>query len=353
MFSRWRLATTLAVIAAFAQSLQQYFSMLGHGHTFMRILSWHLLVDGLWVGLAPVLLAFGRHAARARRTPALYVRGLRTGLLITAVHIAVSTALTLAIQPWTPLYDYSVTQAARSSFVYHIPVDVLLCCVLIAVGYSTALAALEAEVARANLEALRLEIRPHFLFNTLNSISALIRNHDNERALNMLVGLSTLMRTSIEQPQRGLVSLTEELAFLGQYVEIQQVRFADRVNVSCRVDRGCADLRVPMLLLQPLVENAYRHGMTTDSDRLAIEVSAQATPNRVTVLVTDDGAGPPEGFDLDTDAGAGLRNVRARLQQIYGDDCRFSVSRRLPRGTVAEIVFPVDSHANAALEVTR
>src|SRR5262245_33875801 len=136
MFSKWRLASTLAAIAALAQSCQMYFSMLGHGHTFLRILGWHLLVDGVWVALGPFLVAFGRRAAGTRRTAILYARALSFALLITLIHIAASTLLTLAVQPWTPLFNYSMTAAIRSSFVYYAPVDMLLCCVLIALGYS-------------------------------------------------------------------------------------------------------------------------------------------------------------------------------------------------------------------------
>jgi LytS/YehU family sensor histidine kinase len=279
-------------------------------------------------------------AANQPRTRGLYLRALLLAPAITALHIALSATLTLTIQPWTPLVSYSLLLAAQSAFVYLYPVDLLVSVAVMAGGYIAAMSQLRVEVARANLEALRLEIRPHFLFNTLNSISALIRIHDNERALSMLVGLSDLMRTSLERPPSGLVTVDEELALLQRYVAIQQVRFAERVSVAFDIDDDSRRLGIPMLLLQPLVENAYRHGVKDGTDRLAIRISARASAGQVAVAVTDDGGGPPDGFDLETDAGAGLRNVTARLRQTFGDAARLALHPRHPHGAVAEMVFP-------------
>ena len=130
------------------------------------------------------------------------------------------------------------------------------------------------ELARAQLEALRLEIHPHFLFNTLNSIAALIRVKDNSRALEMLLGLSELMRATVDGPRDHLVPLSTEIDFVRRYVDLQRARFADRLDIRWDVDAAALTVPVPTLLLQPLVENAVRHGTAPQSRRCAVTIAA-------------------------------------------------------------------------------
>ena len=126
-------------------------------------------------------------------------------------------------------------------------------------------ARLEVELTRAQLEALRLEIHPHFLFNTLNSITALIRVKDHGRALEMVLGLSELMRATVDGPRDHLVPLSTEIDFVRRYVDLQRARFADRLDICWDVDDAALAVPVPTLLLQPLVENAIRHGAAAQS----------------------------------------------------------------------------------------
>ena len=136
---------------------------------------------------------------------------------------------------------------------------------------------LEAELVRANLDALRLEIQPHFLFNTLNSIAALIRLKSNDKALDMLLGLSAMMRATIDRPVHHLTPLSAELDFVKQYVDLQAARFGDRLQVSYAVDGDCLDIPVPTFLLQPLVENALRHAVARKPGPSRLEIGADAS----------------------------------------------------------------------------
>ena len=207
---------------------------------------------------------------------------------------------------------------------------------------------LETALARAQLDALQLEIQPHFLFNTLNSIAALIRARDNAQALEMLLNLSELMRSTLGRPPDQLRPLAEELEFVKRYVALQQTRFADRLTVLYDVDDRCLPYRVPVFLLQPLVENAIRHGARRAA-HCRIEISASCpTLSQLHLSVTDDGTGLPDGFDAVRDAGTGLSNTRSRLTQLYGDAARFTITRNDPAGTIVDIAIPTGQAALVA-----
>ena len=202
---------------------------------------------------------------------------------------------------------------------------------------------LEAALARAQLDALRLEIQPHFLFNTLNSVSALIRLKEHDNALRMLIGLSDLLRAAVDQPKDQLVALTAELDFVRRYVDLQRVRFADRLDVRYDIADDCAGLAVPTFLLQPLVENALRHGAAPRPGMCHVEIGAKADSGRLRLWVTDDGAGLPRDFDLERHAGTGLSNTRSRLAQLYGAAATFEVRAGNAAGTIVEIAFPAST----------
>ena len=173
---------------------------------------------------------------------------------------------------------------------------------------------LEASLHQARLEALKAQIQPHFLFNTMHAITALMHT-DVERADRMMAQLSDLLRQSIERADRQEVTLREELDFLRGYLDIQQTRFGDRLRAHVHAVPEVLDAMVPALVLQPLVENAIRHGFGERVSGGRVEVLARRAQERLRVEVRDDGAGlPADGVR----EGTGLSNTRARLQQLYG-----------------------------------
>jgi LytS/YehU family sensor histidine kinase len=200
---------------------------------------------------------------------------------------------------------------------------------------------LEAEVARAKLDALSLEIQPHFLFNTLNSIAALIRMHDNRGALSMLVGLSHLMRSTLDRTGGQLAPLGDEVALVRRYVDIQRTRFGDRLEVSYCIEAACEQVDVPTFLLQPLVENAMRHGLAAEARTCHIEIGAASNDGiGVRLWVSDDGRGLPPNFDLQRHAGTGLRNTSSRLNRLYGAAAQLTVKANASGGTTVELMLP-------------
>lgn len=195
-------------------------------------------------------------------------------------------------------------------------------------------AQLQGQLARAQLAALKMQINPHFLFNTLNSIAVLVRKGDAAGADEMLGRLSDFFRQTLMQYERQTVTLRQELALLEQYLAIEQVRFGERLHITWQVAPDCLDVEVPVLILQPLVENAIKHGLARKVGECTLQISARQSAQGIVLQVSDDGAGVDAAAH---GAGVGLRNVQERLRALYADRCSFEFSSRPGRGTVVAI----------------
>jgi two-component sensor histidine kinase len=196
-------------------------------------------------------------------------------------------------------------------------------------------------LTEARLQALKMQLQPHFLFNTLNAISALIPA-DAKPARRMVARLGDLLRTTLEHEDTQEVTLREELAFLEPYLEIEQARLEDRLTVVMKIAPETLDARVPHLLLQPLVENAVRHGIAARIEPGTVEISASRGPDDrfLQLEIRDDGG----GLDRDSEArprrGVGLINIRSRLEQLYGSEHRFKLENQAAGGVLVRISLP-------------
>jgi two-component system, LytTR family, sensor kinase len=182
----------------------------------------------------------------------------------------------------------------------------------------TETARLNEELSRAQLAALRRQMDPHFMFNTLNSIVGLVRDQRNDAAVGMIVGLSEFLRRASEDSNRAQVSLTEEVEYLQRYIDIQKVRFGDRLRVSLDIPIEIGDAQVPNLLLQPLVENAIKHGVSKRVAGGEIHVAGVRRDGVLRLTVYNDGPWAREDLEA-ASSGVGLGNLRTRLQILYGD----------------------------------
>lgn len=201
---------------------------------------------------------------------------------------------------------------------------------------------LESQLTRARLDALRMQLNPHFLFNALNAVASEVRVQRNEEAIGMLVGLSDLLRYALDSDEEPLVPLWKELAFLQRYIDIERARFADRLVVEVDVPLDLHEARVPPLLLQPLVENAIRHGIAPRDASGRIHVSGHAADGRLTLVVRDNGVGLRNRGAAEEQSGLGLANVRERLAELYGERQRFVVHAREGGGVEAIVEIPRD-----------
>ena len=196
---------------------------------------------------------------------------------------------------------------------------------------------LETRLAQARLQALQMQLNPHFLFNTLHAISSLM--HKNvDAADRMLTRLSDLLRHALESTHTQVVPLRDELEFLGRYLEIEQTRFGPRLAVRYDVAPDTLEAEVPNLILQPLVENAIRHGIEPVAAAGQIELYARREAGMLLLRVWDNGKGLPPGTTLDE--GVGLANTRARLQQLYGAGHRFEAGNCPEGGFAVRVVIP-------------
>ena len=353
-------ATVLAAVIA----TQVYLSMMSHGHSFVRLFTWQWGSWAFWGLVSPLVMNVGGRLTIGRPIRRRLVGALMLGPALIAAHAALTALLTVALQPFAPLVaprDVIATFLGQSLSLF--VMDALIYSMLLIGGsayyghqrarqHVLRESRLEAQLARAQLEALRLEIQPHFLFNTLNSIAALIRLKEHDGALKMLLGLSDMMRSTIERPKNQLVTLSSEIEFVKRYVDVQQARFADRLQVQYEIEERCHEVTVPTFLLQPLVENALRHGAAPRAATCHIQIGACAHAGRLRLWVKDDGAGLPQGFDLARDAGTGLSNTRSRLAQLYGAAASFDVRAGDAAGTIVEIAMPFSPPLDTAAATT-
>jgi two-component system LytT family sensor kinase len=198
---------------------------------------------------------------------------------------------------------------------------------------------LQSQLVSAQLNALKMQLQPHFLFNTLNAITVLVRQQRGRQAEQMLGHLSDLLRGVLEDVDAQEVSLRRELEYLQLYLSIEQVRFADRLRVEIAVDPATQEALVPQLILQPLVENAIRHGIGRSSSAGRILIRATTLDGRVEIRVEDDGPGLSPGSSWD-DQGIGLANTRARLRQLYLEDASLGIENGDDRGAIVTMKFP-------------
>ena len=316
-----------------------------------RMFSAEVLAWGAWAFLTPLVLWLGRRFPLER---AAWARGLSVHLpaclFIAAAHLAFFEYVVLVLEPFGPdrhPRPFGERFLGRATSQLHI--ELLIYAATLGLGYAVSYYArfrerefrasqLEAQLAQAQLQALKMQLHPHFLFNTLNGIAGLVRDNRNRAAVDMLAGLSDLLRYTLENAGKQEVPLREEMEFLELYLGIQQMRFPDRLRVEMRVAPETLDALVPNLILQPLVENAIRHGIAQRPTRGIVGVEASRDGERLRVNVYDDGPGLRRNGGAG--GGVGLTNTRERLAQLYGERQRFTLSEREGGGVEAAFVIP-------------
>ncbi len=334
---------------AFASQFYLSSTLLGRSVTWGQAISYSLGDWYVWAALSvPILLVarrFPPEGAAPWRTAGIH---LAAALLFSLVYVVLRA---LVGQIHSLLIDEAVTfpEIFRPLLVKTFPFNLLIYGVIISASHAldyyrkyhertVHTLELEKHLAEARLQALLRQLKPHFLFNTLNGIASLMHS-DVEAADRMLVRLSELLRLTMHHPGQPLTRLREEIAFIEKYLEIERIRFRDRLSVSLDLDPATLDAEVPSLILQPLVENAIRHGIERQTRPGRLELSARRTPEFIELVVRDNGAGLPEGGF--TREGIGLGNTRARLRELYGDRHRFELANHPEGGLVVRVQLPV------------
>jgi len=207
---------------------------------------------------------------------------------------------------------------------------------------------LETQLARAQVRALRMQLNPHFLFNAMNSIAMLIRQQQRDEAVRTVAGLSDLLRYVLEDTREQEVPLRQELDFVQRYLAIEKVRLGDRLQIRIDAEPETLDALVPNLVLQPLVENAIRHGIAKRAASGVVEIKTRRADGELVLEVADDGPGPGKEAEQTYGNGVGLSNTRARLSQLYNERHAFSIAEAAVQGTVVHIALPFHTEPMAA-----
>jgi two-component system LytT family sensor kinase len=288
----------------------------------------------LWLCLTPLVLRLARRFPLERKGwPRSALVHLAASFIFALLQLGAYTLVGLLVSADSGKPSFFA--AFRSLFITNFHFDILTYWAIIGLSHVVAYyrkyrerelraAQLETRLAHAELDALRMQLHPHFLFNTLNSISVLM-TEDVKAARRMLTRLGDLLRASLENSGVNEVTLKEELEFLESYLEIEQTRFHDRLTVRMEVDPATLDARVPHLILQPLVENAIRHGIAPRAAAGLVEIRAMRRNGMVQLEVRDNGAGLGAARPESLMKGIGLANTRARLEQLYGASHSFEL----------------------------
>jgi len=305
-----------------------------------------------WGLVTPLILAFdGRLPFSERQLPRRIAAHFLPSFLFTSLSIYVFAAMLalFGLQAWNTLLHTQLFLAAlRGMFLWSWLVYwLILGAWQVRQYYQRYLSSelrrerLERSFSEARLNALRMQLDPHFLFNALNTISSQVER-DPRLARRMIEHLGDLLRLSLESKDRQEVPLAEELAFLDHYLAIQKIRFGDNLNVEINVAPEVKYASVPCLLVQPLVENAIRHGISRRSSGGNLTISALRVKGQLEIRVSDDGVGLPAGWTLEAGSGLGLSVTRERIAGLHPNGRgHLAVRRRASGGTEVEILLPL------------
>ena len=204
---------------------------------------------------------------------------------------------------------------------------------------------LESKLTKSQLQTLKMQLQPHFLFNAMNAISMMIRREKDKEAIEMISGLGDMLRSTLTKEGKQMVSLEEEIELLRKYLKIEQVRFQDTLTVEIDIAENTTEIEVPSLILQPIVENAFKHGVSKCIGPSQIKIDSVLNGKSMKVSVYNTGPGLEEAWDLEANKGIGLTNTQTRLNQLYGDNYSISITNEY-KGTLVEIEIPINDRPN-------
>ncbi len=295
--------------------------------------------------LAPLALRMGQRF-RLERVSALFIHTL----LGFAFNILYST-ISAMLARWAAseeAFPENAWQMYATRIIGWLPISLIIYWSILGAGYAfeysrryreqqIAASRLETQLVQAQLQALRMQLQPHFLFNTLHAISALM-DEDVKGARRMIARLSELLRVTLDHAGRQEVTLAEETEAIERYLEIEQVRFQDRLKVRIEIAPETVSAKVPNLILQPIVENAIRHAVARHSTAGLIEITSHRRDGQLELRVRDDGPGIAERENIKE--GIGLQNTRARMRQLYGEAHSFEIANHAEGGLLVTLSLP-------------
>jgi len=345
----WALVFALWTVLASSYTASAVISMISEGEALIwtRPFTWNFTNDYLWMLLTPLVAWLGRQGGGGGWGRFWAVHGASSILLAAAQVGLMLSIYWMLCGPPTSRPGMVFGTFVRMQFAYNFHLSWLtygvILVVLRAIESQRRLrderlrnSQLETQLVQSQLQTLRVQLQPHFLFNTLNAISALALA-DPVQARQMIARLSDFLRLTLEERHAQQVTLSREVEFLNCYLGIQQVRFQDRLTTRLDVSADTLRALVPNMILQPLVENALRHGLLDKTERGTLHIVTRRDGDDLLLRVDDDGIGlPPEGAK----DGLGLGNTRTRLDMLFGDAASVDLQSKAEGGTRVELRFP-------------
>jgi signal transduction histidine kinase len=343
-FCVWTLLGASFALSTYLRALQDNIQI-----SWKRILSGYLADFYLWGLLSPLIVLLARRFELRKHFPRNLLVHLAASVILSGLVLSAASPLV-----WYLGYvnlDRNPTLAilwrnnAFSAYYFHQGLTIYWTTLVVAhaLYYYRGLrereaqtAILTAQLAQAQLQALKMQIHPHFLFNTLNSIAALLHK-DVEAADRMIAKLGDFLRLTLKRSDAQIVDFEQELEFLKCYLDIEHIRFQDRLTVEMDIDPHALTAMIPNLILQPIVENAVRHGVARQTDPGHISIRARRQGARLIMSVEDNGPGLKPSSN---GSGIGLSNTRARLEQFYGSDFSFQIANSAGRGATVTLDVP-------------
>lgn len=330
-------ATQAVLIMRFAERKQ---------HAWLPLFGTELATWLPWALATPLIISLARRYPIMRDTTVRAVAvHLATFVAISVVAEAWSALLQVLFNPWGNRRPPTFWDTLSITLLYQIVLFFIAYALVLTITYMvdsreriarqmSETARLNEELSKAQLAALRRQMEPHFMFNTLNAIAGLVRDRRNDAAVSMIVGLSEFLRRASEDSHRLQVTLAEEVEYLQRYLDIQQVRLGDRLRVSVDMPADLLDEQVPSLLLQPLVENAIKHGVAKRVAGGTVRVAGARRNGSLHLSVYNDASNVPQDWQT-PGAGVGLANLRTRLQILHSDAAEL---RMEPSGDGVEVI---------------
>jgi two-component system LytT family sensor kinase len=351
---RWIWIASIWFGFGLVDGVQTVFVMRGEGmhHAWVRLF-WTCVVGWIpWALATPLVEFLGRRFPPGRLRPlSMWLPHLVACPTIGLIFCSWASWLEILFNPYAyPSGPGSFRHLLFDKFYSGFLSSLVLYGMILAVSYvldsrerlayqQTETARLSELLSKAQLDALRRQIEPHFLFNTLNAVAGLVREGRNDAAVGMIAGLSDFLRRVLQGSTEQQVALGEEMEFAQKYLDIQKVRFAERLQLSVDVPRELYPAQVPSLILQPMVENAVKHGIAKRAQGGAIRIAASRCDGVLTLSVCNDGPSLPADWEM-TRPGIGMSNVRTRLQSLYGDAFKLSMRNQDAGGVEVSVSLP-------------
>ena len=358
LFVGWTLVSIIFAGISYAAAIGENNKEFG----FVSALRLNLVEFYLWAILSPLVFRFSRRfpiefRPLNFRNLLLYFPAI---ISFAGIHQVIHLAVLWSIIPrWRQKYP-ALIDCYRAYFAFGFYIDLIIALLIVIAVHALlyyqsfraselAQSSLKAQLAQAQLRALKMQLHPHFLFNTLHSISSLVLE-DPPKANSMIARLGDFLRLTVDNSEQQLVTLKEETEFLRCYLDIEQVRFGDRLTVAFELEPQTLSAQVPHLILQPVVENAIQHAIAPRAAQGHINIEAKRLNSLLRVAISDSGPGISSNANSPGKKGVGLSNVRSRLQQIYGPDCRFELMNASDGGLTVVIEIPFQREANSGIE---